>query len=816
MRSRSTATAAVLCCLAAATRLGPALAADPPLWDGLFADGTRITGMPIAGWHAPASQPQLGGKPMFDAANPVRWVVRTTARPTAGEPTQPFVELACGDRLPGIVEEHESGVENWRRVTPPHLLVRPLTAIDLPNRQPRGHVRVASEQVRRVVFVPRPGPPLAPAIILLRDGREIGFRSLRFSGRGLIILGNDSTLRLAFHEIAEIRMPEPDPWDDYTGLLAWLVPQAATAAADVSSARLTRAETDDGLVVTTAVEPLRGAGDPNNPSTWHLLAQPAWSLDPLWIPHAAVRRRLVFAAHEVPLSLIAPAAVVQKGTFGSSWTWHCDRNVQGGPLAAGRLPFGHGFGVQARCELTFPLPPFATAFRTGAALDDLAAGGGCARASVHEGTAAAKPLWQSDFLIGTREPLDTGTLPLASGSAGPRTIVLVADTAHEGRPDAADPYDIRDIVDWLDPVVSLAAEGLATTVRERLSATMPAWRDWEVAGDPAIRTSIDPLAPAETPLPLRQSLAAGRETLLRRRLEVSADMPHLVVAVTRTAASASRFEIRIDGKPVAAADVPERKAGGAVPPFVFPLARFVGRSIDVEVAHTGSDDTSFVEWWALGPAGPLGTRWHTLAPTTLASESQATFRSLDDGSVRLGGPSADKDVHTLGIDTDLEKITGLRLEAIRDDSLPAGSPCRSATGNFVLQSFTAEATSRVDPARTALLAFAKATATFAQPNYAPEMMIDTNPASGWAIGGVPEDVAPAVILTLASPAGFEGGTRLAVVMRYGHGGQHVLGRFRLSATTDADPQFGIPATMLEDAGLEDAAPTDESATGATR
>ena len=111
---------------------------------------------------------------------------------------------------------------------------------------------------------------------------------------------------------------------------------------------------------------------------------------------------------------------------------------------------------------------------------------------------------------------------------------------------------------------------------------------------------------------------------------------------------------------------------------------------------------------------------------------------------------------------------------------------------------------------------AKATATFAQPNYAPEMMIDTNPASGWAIGGVPEDVAPAVILTLASPAGFEGGTRLAVVMRYGHGGQHVLGRFRLSATTDADPQFGIPATMLEDAGLEDAAPTDESATGATR
>lgn len=176
MRSRSPATAAVFCCLAAAIRLGPALAADPSLWDGLFADGTRITGMPIVGWYAPVAQPQFGGKPMFDAANPIRWVVRTTSRPAATEPTQPFVELACGDRLPGIVEEHESGVENWRRLTPPHLLVRPLTAIDLPNRQPRGYVRVASEQVRRVVFVPRPRPPLAPAETPVRAQSVSGSR----------------------------------------------------------------------------------------------------------------------------------------------------------------------------------------------------------------------------------------------------------------------------------------------------------------------------------------------------------------------------------------------------------------------------------------------------------------------------------------------------------------------------------------------------------------------------------------------------------------------------------------------------------------
>ncbi len=792
MRPSTTATAAILCSLAVAACPGPTASAAPPLWDGLFADGTRVTGVPIAGWNAPASQPQLGGKPMFDPANPVRWVVRQAARPAATAPARPFVEFACGDLLPGVVEAHESGVDDWRRADPPHLLVRPLAAIDLPGRPSRDHVRVASDLVRRIVFVPGSGPPPAPATILRRDGRAIAFRSLRFSGAGLIMLGDEGPQRLAFADIAEIHMPNRDPWDDYTRMLAWLVPQVAQGP----PARLTQIETDDGLVVTSAAEPLRGTGDANNPLAWHLLAQPAWSLDPLWLPHAAIWRRIVFASHEVPLSLIEPTDVVRKGTFGGSWSWHRDRNVQGGPLLAGRLPFGQGFGTQARCEMTFPLPAFATAFRSGVGLDDAAGAGGCVKAFVHIGD-ATKPLWQSDFLVGSRQPAETGILPLGAATAAPPAIVLVADAAHDGRPEGTDPEDIRDIVDWLDPVVSLSPDALAAAVRSRLSATIAAWRDWEVQGEPAIRTGVDPLAPAETPAWLRQSLAAGRETVLHRRLEVPAEEPHLVVAVSRTAASPSRFSIRIDGETMASADVPERRPGPPVLPFVLPLARFVGRGIDVEVVHSGSDDKSFVEWTALGPTGVVGTRWQPLAPATVASEGKATLRVLADGSVLAAGPSADKDVHTLEIDTDLARITGLRLEALRDDSLPAGGPGRQATGNFVLQSVAAEATPRADPARTQPLVFSRAAASFAQAGFGPELIIDANPASGWSILGAPKSVSPAVILTLAEPVGFAGGTRLKIVLRYEQGGQHVLGRFRLSATTDADPQFGVPATVLE-------------------
>jgi hypothetical protein len=418
---------------------------------------------------------------------------------------------------------------------------------------------------------------------------------------------------------------------------------------------------------------------------------------------------------------------------------------------------------------------------------------------VRRGDSSSQPLWQSDFLIGSGTPVDTGSLPLPPAPAGTQhqKLVLVADAAHEGRPQDADGHDIRDVFDWLDPVVSLAPEGLAAAVRERLPATIAPWRDWEVAGQPAIRTIVDPLAPAELPGALRQSLLAGGETILRRTVEVTPDLTHLVVGVSRTAASPSRLEIRVDGAVVAEADVPERRPGAATLPFVMPLGSFAGKTIQIEVVHRGSDDKSFVEWTALRPAGSLGTRWQPLGPAALASEGKATMKLLDDASVLVGGPSPDKDIHTLEIDTDLDRITGLRLEALRDGSLPAGGPGRSATGNFILQSLAAEATSRADPPRTRPLPFSRAAATFAQGGHGPETIIDKNPGRGWAVQGLPKDVEPAVILTLAEPGGFPGGARLKLTLRYHHGGQHVLGRFRLAATTDAEPQFGIPATVLE-------------------
>jgi hypothetical protein len=34
-------------------------------------------------------------------------------------------------------------------------------------------------------------------------------------------------------------------------------------------------------------------------------------------------------------------------------------------------------------------------------------------------------------------------------------LILVADAAHQGRPAGTDPLNIRDVVDWIEPVIEL-------------------------------------------------------------------------------------------------------------------------------------------------------------------------------------------------------------------------------------------------------------------------------------------------------------------------------------------------------------------------
>jgi tetratricopeptide (TPR) repeat protein len=76
--------------------------------------------------------------------------------------------------------------------------------------------------------------------------------------------------------------------------------------------------------------------------------------------------------------------------------------------------------------------------------------------------------------------------------------------------------------------------------------------------------------------------------------------------------------------------------------------------------------------------------WTVLNPVEMKSHGGATLTRLADGSVLASGTNPDRDVYTLTARTDLRRITGIRLEALTDPSLPQGGPGRFGNGNFHL------------------------------------------------------------------------------------------------------------------------------------
>jgi hypothetical protein len=79
------------------------------------------------------------------------------------------------------------------------------------------------------------------------------------------------------------------------------------------------------------------------------------------------------------------------------------------------------------------------------------------------------------------------------------------------------------------------------------------------------------------------------------------------------------------------------------------------------------------------------TKWEPIAATSLKSEKGVKLVSQADGSILAEG--AESDVYTIEATTKGQRITGVMLEALPDDSLPGKGPGRSSGGNFVLSEF---------------------------------------------------------------------------------------------------------------------------------
>jgi hypothetical protein len=178
--------------------------------------------------------------------------------------------------------------------------------------------------------------------------------------------------------------------------------------------------------------------------------------------------------------------------------------------------------------------------------------------------------------------------------------------------------------------------------------------------------------------------------------------------------------------------------------------------------------------------------WTPLEIGEMKSQVGAVFKMNEDKSVLVSG-ALGKDVYTLTAATELEKITGIRLEVLADPSLPASGPGRAMNGNFVLNEFQLKAAPKADLAKHEPVTLQNATADFSQQNWPVVGAIDGNEGTGWAVMPAfgKDHVA---IFETKSNVGAAGGTVLTFTLSQQYtDGNHLLGKFRLSVTNSPRP-----------------------------
>jgi len=204
----------------------------------------------------------------------------------------------------------------------------------------------------------------------------------------------------------------------------------------------------------------------------------------------------------------------------------------------------------------------------------------------------------------------------------------------------------------------------------------------------------------------------------------------------------------------------------------------------VEKAHATADEAvaRLEEAVAKAPA------WQAALPERVESAARATLETLPDGTVRVSGKEG-AEATTITSTLWLPRLTGLRLEALTDPSLPRQGPGRSPDGNFVVNEIVVEVRPLAAPGTVRRIAFHKAQATFAQAALGPELAVDgdLNPGRGWAVSPRTGEDHWAVF-EAKEPAEFTGPQQVTIRIEQKYtGGKHALGRFRVSFTDASAP-----------------------------
>jgi hypothetical protein len=200
------------------------------------------------------------------------------------------------------------------------------------------------------------------------------------------------------------------------------------------------------------------------------------------------------------------------------------------------------------------------------------------------------------------------------------------------------------------------------------------------------------------------------------------------------------------------------------------------RRLDVKVVRPGEE-----------PSKNDTPVWMVLEPTKAVAASGAKLTRQADHSLLAEGQLAASDTYTVTAESNLKRITAIRLDVLADASLPQGGPGRAANGNFALMEFRVAAAPKGNPAVAAPVKIRFAKADFAQQSFGGwpiAAAIDGNGKTGWSIDPQ-EGRGHVAIFELETPIENVGGTVFTFTLEQGcaePSPRHLLGRLRSSAT----------------------------------
>ncbi|MFT5496314.1 MAG: hypothetical protein ACI9TH_001712 [Kiritimatiellia bacterium] len=446
---------------------GRLVAAPPIHYEVVYTDGTKIEGHRILKDHFLGhgrSDAYLDEHVIFA---PGKQLHRFRNLNNDAYFTGPYIEFGNGDILPGQVV----GIALARagRNEPNHLRVHVSPPLATYTLSTDPFIRIRADRISRIV-TDTPGVPSdAKGYVRLKSGETYEAKSLRWKSDGVRVLTAKEGIQSApLQDLVEIKRSAKE---QIRSLMAG-IKEIGLA----STGRQMIIQTAHGARITTREAKIVRHGD------LMTMVQPSWALDGILLHHEDILEVVYLGLDELPLSILPAELLDTRTLLGFQWNWYRNRNVRGDRLASGDRSSSMGVGMHAYAAVAFDLPPDVVSFSSWLGLDRAVASGGCATASVYTNDLEGKPLWQSDFLRGGEPALRVGPVSIEHQ----KRLVLVADFGHEERPRGADPFDIRDEVDWIHPLLKISP---TASDRPDLETVFPVLKGWEMTEQDRARLS---------------------------------------------------------------------------------------------------------------------------------------------------------------------------------------------------------------------------------------------------------------------------------------------------------------------------------------